>query len=331
MALPVHKRYEIVFLSCHPLGPKLGLRATASAVSCDKKTVKYWLDRWTESKDLTDLPRSGRPRATTSKQDEEILSLADQKMFATSGDIQDRLKAKRARISQDTIRRRLHEAGAKYGPPISKPLLTEKHRSDRLKWAEDHQDNDWDRVIFSDESTIYLNQVKGRVWNLPEKKKVARTVKHPTKCNLWGCFSSKGFGRVICFKEDLDAELLCKIYKRGLLPTAIGQFGSEPSSWKLLEDNDPKHTSKLATKWREENGIEKIDWPSASPDLNPIENVWEILKMRLKKKLGTYGSLVSAIKREWKELSKELAMRLVQGMKNRVSDVIESQGDFILH
>ena len=55
MPLEIHQRYEIVFLSRHPLGPKLGLKAVANVVKCDKKTVKYWLDRWEQSKDLSDL------------------------------------------------------------------------------------------------------------------------------------------------------------------------------------------------------------------------------------------------------------------------------------
>ena len=62
MALPIHQRYEIIFLSHHPLGPRLGLKDVAKAVKCDKKTVKYWLDRWKASKDLTKSTRSGRSR-----------------------------------------------------------------------------------------------------------------------------------------------------------------------------------------------------------------------------------------------------------------------------
>ena len=126
-----------------------------------------------------------------------------------------------------------------------------------------------------------------------------RTVKHPIKVNLWGCFSSKDFGRIICFKENLNAELLCDIYKPDLLRTARRQFGPESTLWKLQEDNDPKNTSKLASKWRDENRVRKIDWPSMSPDINPIENVWQLLKMRLgKKKCRNYRSMVLEIKRE---------------------------------
>ena len=124
---------------------------------------------------------------------------------------------------------------------------------------------------------------------------------------------------------------MCKIYQHGLLPTARKQFGSDSMLWKLQEDNDPKHTSKIATSWRCEKSIEKTGWPSMSPDLAPIENVWQLLKMKLRKQnFKNYESLVSAIKREWKTLSQELAVKLVHSMENRISDVVESKGDFIL-
>ena len=67
MVLTIHQRYEIIFLSRHSLGPKLGLKAVTKAVKCEKKTVKYWLDRWKISKDLTKSTRSDGPRETTPK------------------------------------------------------------------------------------------------------------------------------------------------------------------------------------------------------------------------------------------------------------------------
>ena len=69
-----------------------------------------------------------------------------------------------------------------------------------------------------------------------------------------------------------------------------------------------------------------------SPDIAPIENVWQILTMKLrKKKFTTYQSLISAIKQEWKALPKHLSLNLIHSMKNRIFEVIESHGDFILH
>ena len=65
MTLSVDKRYEIIFLSHHPMGPQLGVKAVAKAIKCAKSTVQYWLNRWKESKDLSDSKRIGRPRTTT--------------------------------------------------------------------------------------------------------------------------------------------------------------------------------------------------------------------------------------------------------------------------
>ena len=78
MALQVYQRYEIIVLFQHPLGPKLSHMAIAKAVFCDITTIKCWLKRWKQSIDLTDAPQSGRPHATTSKEDQQILALAEQ-------------------------------------------------------------------------------------------------------------------------------------------------------------------------------------------------------------------------------------------------------------
>ena len=69
-----------------------------------------------------------------------------------------------------------------------------------------------------------------------------------------------------------------------------------------------------------------------SADLNPIENVWKLLKMNLaRKNLRTYKSLVSSIKKEWKVFPKDLTTNLVRSMKNRISNVISNKGDFIMY
>ena len=99
-----------------------------------------------------------------------------------------------------------------------------------------------------------------------------------------GCFSSKGFDHIKCFKEELNAKLVCEIYKCDLSPTAWNQFGSKSNPWKLQEVSDLKHISNLVTEWGADNGVQKIDWPSKSPDLAPIENVWQLIKIKQQKR-----------------------------------------------
>ena len=111
------------------------------------------------------------------------------------------------------------------------------------------------QVIFTDETTVSSELCQRNGMELTWKKKVVRTVKHPVKVNVWGCFSSKGFGRVVCFKENLNAELMYDIYKRGLLPTAQKQFGHDSMLWKLQEDDDPKQIEVSSQ-------LEKEQWSS---------------------------------------------------------------------
>ena len=200
----------------------------------------------------------------------------------------------------------------------------------RLKWAQDHKVLDWKQVTSSDETTIRLNCVTRLLWNLP-RKKIMRTVKHPIKVNVSGYSSSKGFDRIVCFKQNLNAGLMCDVSKRGLVPTARKQFGHNSTLWKLQRDNESKNASKLAVNWKRNNGVHEIYCLSMSSDLAPMENIWQLLKMNLRrKKIESYQPLISAINREWELLPSELTNKLVHSMNSRISEIIESHGGFIL-
>ena len=332
MSLPLNKRYEIIFLHEHPEGPKWSFAKIAKYVHCSKSTAAYWVEKYHQNTDLTDEQKSGRPRSTTTRQDERIVMMAEKEHSITSDEIQQKLEEKGVEISSRTVRRRLVEAGGKYSQEIPKPLLSEEHRSKRLQWAKRHRNFDWNRVIFTDESTFQLFQSNRKVWQFAGRRKVFRTVKHPPKVHVWGCFSSQGFGKLICFQQNLDAYFMCNIYERGLLASAYEHFGEESEDWILQEDNDPKHRSKIAREWKEEHGIIELPWPSMSPDQNPIENVWHLLKIKIaKKEIKTIMGLRREIIKEWNRLPGQLAIDLVGSMGRRVKALIESGGDYTMY
>src|SRR5215470_8373861 len=199
----------------------------------------YWLERYHENPDLNTAEKPGRPRVTTAKQDKQIVKMAEKEHNITATEIQKRMEERDVEISVATVKRRLREAGGKHTNEILKPLLTDNHRRKRLQWAKDHQNFDWNRVIFTDESTFQLYSSKKKVWQFPGRKKVYRTVKHPRKVHAWGCFSASGFGKLVCFERNLDADFMCSIYQQGLLTSACQLFGTGNSDWILQEDNDP--------------------------------------------------------------------------------------------
>ncbi|CAF2863177.1 unnamed protein product [Rotaria sp. Silwood2] len=191
---------------------------------------------------------------------------------------------------------------------------------------------DWNKAVFSDETTVRLNTLKKYYWQQPGERKVVRTVKYPLKINIWGCLSASGFGKIVCFQHNLNSKLLCnEIYRNALLPTARVHFG-RLHDWVLVEDSDPKHKSNISTAWKQDHHIKTLPWPSLSPDVNPIENLWSLLKIKISnRKPKTIKDLKRAIYKEWNDLPKELASKLVWSMKNRVEELIQSRGEYILY
>ncbi|CAF1610010.1 unnamed protein product [Didymodactylos carnosus] len=71
--LPLHKRYEITFLSCHRYGQRFGVKRIAKIVKCARSTAKRWKRRWACTKDLSNEPKVGRSRVTIADEDQTIL------------------------------------------------------------------------------------------------------------------------------------------------------------------------------------------------------------------------------------------------------------------
>ena len=256
MSLSVQKRWEIVFLCRHKLGPKLGFKSTAKYVGCSPKTARRWVLRYETTGDICDEEGRGRKRKTNTDEDKVIVQIAAKKGKVSSKQIAQVYE--HTDISSRTVRRRLNEAGYGYLHPIGKPLLTEVSRENRSRWGKENLNRDWNTVIFTDETTVEMFRNPNKVWRKKGEKVRYPKVQHPLKVHVWGCMSSAGFGRVYCFTENLYSERLCKIYQKSLLLSAKMLFGAENQTWVLQEDDDPKQKSKKATNFRVKYNIEKI-------------------------------------------------------------------------
>ena len=146
---------------------------------------------------------------------------------------------------------------------------------------------------------------------------------------------SNGMGRnfvksktpLFCFTDIMDGPYYVNILQTQLLPAAQSLYGR---SWRLQQDNDPKHTSRVAKDFIAENKINTIDWPSNSPDLNPIENIWYIMKNNVEKRMPrNVDELKQFMVEEWEKIPQETVKNIIMSMKRRCELVLEKNGDRI--
>jgi hypothetical protein len=185
------------------------------------------------------------------------------------------LAEERVKVSAQTVRNALRETGMRDAIKQKKPLLRARHIKARLEVARKYKDwtvDDWKRVVWSDETKINRFGSYGREWCWRKRgeRLQARHVQPTVKFGgeslmIWDCFTTHGVGNMCQIEEGIDAKPYTEILDDFVFPT-IDHYGMDRERLMFQQDNDPKHTSRLAREWFNENQIRLLDWPAQSPE-----------------------------------------------------------------
>ncbi|KAK3522266.1 hypothetical protein QTP86_000391 [Hemibagrus guttatus] len=134
-----------------------------------------------------------------------------------------------------------------------------------------------------------------------------------------------GPGRLIRVKERMNGAMYREILSKNLLPSARPL--KMKRGWVFQHNNDPKHTARATKEWLRKKHFKVLEWPSQSPDLNPIENLWRELKIRVaQQQPQNITALEEICMEEWAKLPATVCKNLVATYRKHLTSVIANKG-----
>ncbi|GFX52602.1 transposable element Tc1 transposase [Trichonephila clavipes] len=228
-------------------------------------------------------------------------------------------------IVSQTISRHLAEANLKSKRPFRALPLTPEHQQLRLQWCQARlmwNVTDWQKVVFSDESWSVLgtDDNRVRVWRRPgewynSSHTVLRHTAHTAGVMVWGAITYDSWSTLIVMRGTLTGQH----YVDDILRPHVGLFLNGLPGAIFQQDNARPHTARVAQDFL--CHFQTLPWPAHSPDLSPVEHVWDQLKCQMPS-CHSVHDLELAVQDLWARLPQDNIRCLINSMLDRVAACI---------
>lgn len=301
-------------------------------------TIHRSIQRFRETGTYVRRAGQGRKRRTSSRDDRFIRLRVRRNPRLTAVQARHELEAVRGvTVSERTVRRRFEEAGLGSFVPAKAPRLEVNHRRNRLTFAQEHRlwnADQWSKVLFSDECRILLNQIDGRQSIYRRKGERYIQTNFETTVAYGGGSIMVWAGICLGARTDLvvidRGSLTADRYIREVLEENVVPFAPYiGDDFVFMQDNARPHTARVTQAYLNDMNITVMEWPARSPDMNPIEHVWDLLKRKVKSRIpapANVGELRIAVVEEWRRLSQETIDNIILSMPRRVETLIRARG-----
>ena len=270
----------------------------AEGLRVPKQTVWATVQKYKKHGTISRLPGSGRPFKLTGAMVTAIEERMQQDDETTSTQLVKMLEERGWKVSLSTVERARKMLGWTFHGSRYCQLIRHANKEKRVEWARANLHESFDNVVWTDESTIQLENNRTysyrKVGSQPKRK--AR-VKHPYKVMVWAGISKKGATNICILNCSVNSAVYQEVLRTHLLPFLRDRL---PNGI-FQQDNAPCHTARATRDFFERHNISLLKTPPESPDLNPIENLWHELKnfIRSIAKPTTKEELLHAIQSFW--------------------------------
>ncbi|GFR83748.1 transposable element Tcb2 transposase [Elysia marginata] len=302
-----------------------------------RRTVYVTLQRERATGSQKDRPRRLGRRKTTDREDTFIRLSHLRDRFKTAGQTTAEINNIRQNnpISKWTVFRRLKTFGLCARRPACRTRLTPYNIRNRLDWARIHSfwpRQVWNNHMFSDESKFLLERQDGRkrVFRRVNERFVPQCLSQARAFGggsmmVWGGITAAGKTPLVTVHGNLTARRYIDEILRPHVCQAIHNQGLT-----FMQDNAPAHRARITNQFLYENNIPVLHpWPPYSPDLNPIEHLWDLLDRRVRMRQPQRQTLLQlerALHEEWDNIPQHAVQRLIGSMRRRCQAVILSRG-----
>lgn len=273
--------------------------------------------------------RKGRPQKLTKREEKSIVKIANSDSKQNVSTVRMMFNSFNTKtISTTTTRRVLHKNGVDSYNSAKKLELTDQNRRSRVKFCRKilkAGEPFVNRIIYTDEVRFSV-RTDGivRVW----RRKGERFKPGKTQVRNKSKFSVMYFGLITSTGEK--KLIKCPIpYNGGAYINVLNECGLEKfasEDFILMDDNCPVHRSRQVREYVESTGIETLEWPPYSPDLNIIENVWAFMKKRMHGGHLTQQNLEETVEKTWNSVTPKLIEKLYNSVLNRSRLCINASG-----
>lgn len=311
------------------------IRAVARHYHLAKSTVQRVKSRWEHDETIARQQGSGRRKISTVEEDEALLNHFRENPFDVA---REAILATNFPGSRATVHRRIKHSDLRNRSSAKKVLLTEEQKQARIIFCLNYVHRPrqfWNSVIFTDEK-IFQSRNSGhlRVYRPDNCRFQERYVTSDNRSgrfsiNVWAWMCVQGPGVAWRIEGRFNSQTYVRILEDIMLPSVTQLYGN--NNFVYQQDNCPVHTAAIIREWFVNNNIELLPWPSRSPDINPIENVWGLLVKKIYRRdffPQNANQLWEAVQESWEELSHDenLWLTLIGSMPRRLEKVLQANG-----
>ena len=246
-------------------------------------------------------------------------------------------------VSRDTVARSLKRGNPErlvFQPQDKRQRLTVTHKAKRVAWANQHQTQDFTKWMWVDSKIFRQHKASNRRrWQRRGKLRPMEVENHPNQAHMYAALTPHGVSELVAVSgttglrnqrgKGVSAAEYSHIIERLLVPAGNRLFIGQP--FIVYEDGAPPHSSKLAAAtWAKYPHIKVVRSPPCSPDLNPIENLWNIIDDKMMgMQFQSFPKFLTELQRQWATIDTSLCLKLCKSVKARVTKLLDRAGSHI--